>query len=67
MATAKEPLKREDWPEDFWKAFEGMSPDFERPPQVPQKRASERSHRSRPPTPRRKELRPTFGARTCGA
>jgi antitoxin VapB len=26
-----EPLEREEWPEDFWKAFDGMSPDFERP------------------------------------
>jgi antitoxin VapB len=28
-----EPLEREEWPEDFWKAFEGMSSDFERPRQ----------------------------------
>ena len=26
-----EPLEREEWPEDFWKAFGGLSPDFERP------------------------------------
>src|SRR6266545_2538591 len=26
-----EPILREDWPEDFWKAFEGMPEDFERP------------------------------------
>jgi antitoxin VapB len=26
-----EPLGREKWPDDFWKAFDGMSPDFERP------------------------------------
>ena len=35
-----EPLEREKWPDDFWKAFEGMSPDFERPRQVAQKRES---------------------------
>src|SRR5436305_778444 len=35
-----EPLEREEWPEDFWKAFDGMSPDFERPRQVRQKRES---------------------------
>jgi virulence-associated protein VagC len=28
-----EPLGREKWPKDFWKAFDGMSPDFERPRQ----------------------------------
>ncbi|HSG41067.1 MAG TPA: type II toxin-antitoxin system VapB family antitoxin [Thermoanaerobaculia bacterium] len=33
-----EPIQHEDWPEDFWKAFEGMSDDFERPEQVRQKR-----------------------------
>lgn len=33
-----EPVKRDDWPEDFWKAFEGMPTDFERPPQVSQVR-----------------------------
>jgi antitoxin VapB len=33
-----EPVKHEEWPEDFWKAFGGMSPDFERPPQVRQRR-----------------------------
>jgi antitoxin VapB len=32
------PIQREDWPEDFWRAFEGMSDDFERPPQVRQRR-----------------------------
>jgi antitoxin VapB len=31
-------VQREDWPEDFWRAFEGMSDDFERPPQVRQRR-----------------------------
>lgn len=35
-----EPLGREEWPEDFWKAFDGMSPDFERPRQTRQKRES---------------------------
>jgi antitoxin VapB len=35
-----EPLGPEDWPEDFWQAFEGVSPDFERPPQVRQRRES---------------------------
>lgn len=33
-----EPVHREEWPEDFWTAFDGMSPDFERPRQVPQLR-----------------------------
>ena len=28
-----EPLEREEWPEDFWQAFGGLSPDFERPQQ----------------------------------
>jgi antitoxin VapB len=32
------PVQREDWPEDFWRAFEGMSDDFERPPQIRQRR-----------------------------
>lgn len=35
-----EPLGHEDWPEDFWKAFEGVSSDFERPMQVRQRRES---------------------------
>ena len=35
-----EPLASEKWPDDFWKAFDGMSPDFERPLQVRQKRES---------------------------
>lgn len=35
-----EPVQREDWPEDFWRAFDGMSEDFERPPQVRQQRES---------------------------
>ncbi|HEY3568595.1 MAG TPA: type II toxin-antitoxin system VapB family antitoxin [Thermoanaerobaculia bacterium] len=33
-----EPVKAEEWPEDFWRAFEGMPEGFERPAQVPQKR-----------------------------
>ncbi len=32
-----EPVKTE-WPDDFWRAFEGMPEGFERPAQVPQKR-----------------------------
>jgi antitoxin VapB len=35
-----EPVKHEDWPEDFWLAFEGMPHDFERPRPVPQQRES---------------------------
>jgi virulence-associated protein VagC len=26
-----EPPERAEWPEDFWKAFGELSPDFERP------------------------------------
>lgn len=33
-----EPVKAEEWPADFWLAFEGMPEGFERPAQVPQKR-----------------------------
>ncbi len=33
-----EPVKAEEWPADFWRAFEGMPESFERPAQVPQKR-----------------------------
>jgi antitoxin VapB len=33
-----EPVKAEEWPEDFWRAFEGMPEGFERPAQVPQRR-----------------------------
>jgi antitoxin VapB len=33
-----EPLKAEEWPEDFWRAFEGMPEGFERPVQTPQRR-----------------------------
>jgi antitoxin VapB len=33
-----EPLGRKEWPEDFWKAFDGMSSDFERPAQERQRR-----------------------------
>jgi hypothetical protein len=29
-----EPVPVEEWPESFWRAFEGMPDDFERPPQV---------------------------------
>lgn len=35
-----EPVKHEEWPEDFWTAFGGMSPDFERPRQISQRRES---------------------------
>jgi virulence-associated protein VagC len=30
-----EPLEGKEWPEEFWQAFEGMSPDFKRPEQSP--------------------------------
>lgn len=33
-----EPIERAQWPEEFWQAFAGMSEDFERPPQVSQRR-----------------------------
>lgn len=33
-----EPVKHEEWPEEFWEAFGGMSPDFERPRQRSQRR-----------------------------
>jgi predicted RNase H-like HicB family nuclease len=33
-------VKAEEWPEDFWRAFEGMPDDFERPPQIRQTRES---------------------------
>ena len=29
-----EPVPVEEWPESFWRAFEGMPDDFERPPQT---------------------------------
>jgi antitoxin VapB len=29
---------RTEWPADFWRAFEGMPEDFERPAQVTQRR-----------------------------
>jgi virulence-associated protein VagC len=29
-----EPVKSEEWPADFWRAFEGMPEGFERPAQV---------------------------------
>ena len=31
-------VTRGEWPDDFWRAFEGMPEGFERPVQVPQKR-----------------------------
>ncbi len=31
-------IQCEDWPDDFWQAFDGMSDDFERPAQVRQQR-----------------------------
>lgn len=31
-------VRPEEWPQTFWRAFEGMPDDFERPPQVRQKR-----------------------------
>ncbi|HVR97783.1 MAG TPA: type II toxin-antitoxin system VapB family antitoxin [Thermoanaerobaculia bacterium] len=33
-----ETAKVEEWPESFWRAFDGMPEDFERPPQVRQAR-----------------------------
>ena len=33
-----EPVQVEEWPESFWRAFDGMPEDFERPPQVRQTR-----------------------------
>jgi hypothetical protein len=35
-----EPVQVEEWPESFWRAFEGMPEDFERPSQVRQRRES---------------------------
>ena len=35
-----EPVQAEEWPKSFWRAFEGMPEDFERPPQVRQTRES---------------------------
>lgn len=35
-----EPVPVEEWPESFWRAFDGMPEGFERPPQVRQKRES---------------------------
>ena len=32
------PVKAEEWPDDFWRAFEGMPEGFERPAQVRQRR-----------------------------
>ncbi|HEV2851629.1 MAG TPA: type II toxin-antitoxin system VapB family antitoxin [Thermoanaerobaculia bacterium] len=33
-----EPVKQEDWPEEFWQAFGDMPEGFERGPQKPQQR-----------------------------
>lgn len=33
-----EPVKAEEWPADFWRAFDGMPEGFERPAQAPRKR-----------------------------
>jgi antitoxin VapB len=33
-----EPVRVKEWPDSFWRAFEGMPEDFERPSQVRQKR-----------------------------
>ncbi|HYH45289.1 MAG TPA: AbrB/MazE/SpoVT family DNA-binding domain-containing protein [Thermoanaerobaculia bacterium] len=33
-----EPLGRDEWPQEFWWAFEGMPKGFERPSQQPQVR-----------------------------
>lgn len=33
-----QPMKPEEWPEDFWRAFEGISAGFERPAPAPQRR-----------------------------
>lgn len=33
-----EPVKQEDWPEEFWQAFGDMPEGFERRPQTPQQR-----------------------------
>ncbi len=33
-----EPVKVEEWPADFWRAFEGMPEGFERPAQMAQRR-----------------------------
>lgn len=35
-----EPVQVEEWPESFWRAFDGMPEDFERPTQVPPTRES---------------------------
>jgi len=35
-----EAVQVEEWPESFWRAFEGMPEGFERPAQVRQKRES---------------------------
>lgn len=35
-----EPVQVEEWPESFWRAFDGMPEDFERPTPVRQTRES---------------------------
>jgi antitoxin VapB len=34
-----EPVRRQEWPAEFWQAFEGMPDGFERPEQIPKRRA----------------------------
>jgi len=36
-----EPVRAEEWPEDFWRAFEGMPEGFERPAQIPRRRGTD--------------------------
>jgi virulence-associated protein VagC len=33
-----EPIPRQEWPQDFWRAFDGIPEGFERPTQVRQHR-----------------------------
>lgn len=35
------PVKAEEWPDDFWHAFDGMPEGFERPAQEPQNREAD--------------------------
>ncbi len=30
--------QKRKWPKDFWRAFDGVPEDFERPDQIPQER-----------------------------
>ena len=48
-----EPVDLQDgeWPEEFWQAFGGMSPDFERPPQL----RSSQGRKCPPDCPRRED------------